>query len=92
VVLKFPHDEVIGGAAVFERSRREAEIGKRLGHPGIQRHLNQGEQRSTEYLVLEYLRGRTLRELLMELAPTPLSAHEVLPMLLPVCEALVLAF
>lgn len=58
VVLKFPDDEVIGGAAIFERYQREAEIGTRLSHPCIQRHLNQGEQRSAEYLVLEYLRGQ----------------------------------
>lgn len=29
VVLKFPDDEVIGGAAVFERYQRESEIGTR---------------------------------------------------------------
>jgi serine/threonine protein kinase len=59
VILKFPDDDVIGGAAVFERYKREAEIGNRLSHPNIQRHLNRGEQWSREYLVLEYLRGRT---------------------------------
>jgi len=88
-VLKCPADELIGGAAAFERYQREAEIGTRLNHPRIQRHLNQGERRSKEYLVLEYLRGRTLRALLMEHAPTPLPTHEVLRMVLQVCEALV---
>jgi len=39
VVLKFPDDDVIGGAAAFERYKREAEIGRRLSHPYIQRHL-----------------------------------------------------
>ena len=29
VVLKFPNDALIGGAAVFERYKREAEIGGR---------------------------------------------------------------
>ena len=52
VVLKFPDDDVIGGAAVFARYKREAEIGNLLQHPAIVRHLNRGEQRSTEYLVL----------------------------------------
>ena len=45
VVLKFPLDDVIGGAAIFERHRREAEIGKRLAHPALQQHLNMGEDR-----------------------------------------------
>lgn len=89
VVLKFADDEVIGGAAVFERYQREAEIGKRLSHPRIQQHLNQGEQRSAEYLVLEYLRGQTLRALMMQHTPTLLSTHEVLRMLLQVCDTLV---
>ena len=50
VVLKFPDDSLIGGAAVFERYKREAEIGRLLSHQYIQRHLNQGERRSAEYL------------------------------------------
>jgi serine/threonine protein kinase len=88
VVLKFPDDDVIGGAAVFERYKREAEIGRRLSHPSIQRHLHQGEQRSAEYLVLEYMRGRTLREAMRKRAPEMLPTEEVLHMLIQVCSAL----
>jgi serine/threonine protein kinase len=91
VVLKFPHDDVIGGAAVFARYQREAEIGRRLNHPRIQRHLNRGEERSTEYLVLEYLPGRTLRAVMKEYAPELLPTGEVLHILLQVGEALAYA-
>ncbi len=91
VVLKFPDDDVIGGAAVFERYKREAEIGKRLSHPSIQRHLHQGEQRSAEYLVLEYMPGRTLREALQQRAPEMLPTVEVLHILIQVCSALAYA-
>src|SRR5689334_19329207 len=62
VILKFPLDDLIGGAAIYARYQREGEIGKILDHPAIQRHVNPGEQRQAEYLVLEYLHGRTLRE------------------------------
>jgi eukaryotic-like serine/threonine-protein kinase len=89
VILKFPLDDVIGGAAVFERYKREAALGKRLRHPGIQRHLNPAEQRSEEYMVLEYLPGRTLREVLEENAPALLPTTEVIRILLRVCAALV---
>ena len=82
VVLKFPDDALIGGAAVFERYKREAEIGRRLNHPYIQRHLNQGEQRSAEYLVLEYMHGRTLRMVVEKGAPALLQTGEVLRMLI----------
>ncbi len=89
VILKFPLDDVIGGAAVFERYKREAALGRRLRHPGIQRHLNHAEQRSEEYMVLEYLPGRTLREVLEENAPALLPTTEVIRILLRVCAALV---
>ena len=91
VVLKFPDDDVIGGAAVFERYKREAEIGRRLCHPYIQRHLHQGERRSAEYLVLEYMRGRTLREVVEQRAPARLTTEEVLHILIQVCSALAYA-
>jgi eukaryotic-like serine/threonine-protein kinase len=89
VVLKFPLDDVIGGAAIFERYRREAEIGKRLAHPALQQHLNIGEERSADYLVLEYLHGKTLRTVMKERAPSLLPQTEVLRILMPVCAALV---
>ncbi len=91
VVLKFPNDDVIGGAAVFERYKREAEIGNLLNHPLIQRHVNRGEKRREEYLVLEYLRGRTLREVLQGYAPALMPTIEILPIVLQVCEALAYA-
>src|SRR6266700_21060 len=43
VILKFPRDEIIGGAAIFSAYQREFEIGKRLAHPGLQRLLNADE-------------------------------------------------
>jgi serine/threonine protein kinase len=91
IVLKFPVDDVIGGAAVFERYQREAQIGKRLSHPYIQQHLNQGEWRSAEYLVLEYLRGYTLRTVMEKHSPSQLPTDEVLRILMQVCVALAYA-
>src|SRR5439155_17792696 len=37
---------------------------KKLDHPGIQRSYDLGGQRSRPYLVLEYVEGETLRDLL----------------------------
>ncbi len=59
VVLKIPNADLIGNIAVFERYKREAEIGNRLDHPRIQHLLNTNEERSDNYLVVEYIRGRT---------------------------------
>jgi len=51
VVLKFPNDDLIGNIGVFERYKREAEIGSRLNHPFVQHLLNVGEERQDHYLV-----------------------------------------
>jgi serine/threonine-protein kinase len=81
VVLKFPHIDEIGSADVYARYQREKKIGRRLNHPHIQKHLNQEETRSDDYLVLDYLRGQTLRE----------AMHECMPELLPVDRAVQIA-
>ena len=91
VVLKFPLDEVVGGRATFERYRREATIGKLLHHPHIQYLLNQGEKRSQYYLVVEYLRGRTLRTLMREHACAMLPLEDILSILTQVGEAVAYA-
>src|SRR5579884_4123545 len=72
VVLKFPNEDLIGNIAVFERYKREAEIGNRLNHPHIQHLLNLKEERSQEYLVVEYIQGKTLRAYLEEHGDAPL--------------------
>lgn len=89
VVLKFPHIDELGSADVFARYQRELEIGKRLNHAGLQRHLNEDETRSEDYLVLEYLRGCTLRVAMHEQAPALFPLDEVLRIVLPIVETLI---
>jgi serine/threonine-protein kinase len=91
VVLKFPNDDVFGNVAVFERYKREAEAGSRLNHPHIQQLLNLDEARSDHYLVMEYIQGRTLREVLEEHAPNPLPTEEATRIIIQVCDALAYA-
>jgi serine/threonine protein kinase len=88
VVLKFPNDDLIGDIAVFERYRREAEIGSRLNHPHVQHLLNTDEERREEYLVVEYIEGRTLRKVLEERGGEPLPPDEALRIARQVGEAL----
>src|SRR6266576_3010500 len=86
VVLKFLNDDLIGNVAVFERYKRESEIGNRINHPHVQHMLNIDENRSAEYLVMEYIEGRTLREVLEERHGQPLPPDEALQIVLPVYE------
>jgi eukaryotic-like serine/threonine-protein kinase len=91
VVLKFPNDDLLGNVAVFERYKREAEAGTRLKHPHIQQLLNVNEDRREHYLVVEYIQGRTLREVLEEYAPNPLPPEEATRIIIQVCEAMAYA-
>jgi len=91
VVLKVPNEDVIGNISVFERYKREAEIGSRLNHPHIQRLLNIDEKRSEHYLVVEYIQGRTLRQVLDERMPHLLPPAEAIRITIQICEALAYA-
>jgi eukaryotic-like serine/threonine-protein kinase len=64
VVLKCPHEAILGDVNSFDRFRREMQIAKSLDHPGIQRSLDVGGDRSRPYLVLDYVEGETLRAIL----------------------------
>jgi len=91
VVLKFPNDDLFGDVAVFERYKRESEVGSRLNHPYIQSVLNINEDRCEHYLVTEYIQGRTLRAVLEEYAPNPLPVAEAIRIITQLCEALAYA-
>jgi hypothetical protein len=64
VVLKCPHESIMGDVSTFDRFRRELEISKHLHHPGIQRPIEFTTDRSRPYMVMEYIDGETLRALL----------------------------
>lgn len=88
VVLKFPNDDLISNVGVFERYKREAEIGSRLDHPHVQRVLNNNEPRSEHYLVMEFIQGHTLREVLEAAFPDLLPLDEVMRITIQICDAL----
>lgn len=64
VVLKFPHEDMAGDPATYERFRREIQIGALLTHPHIQKLYALAGDQLDPYLVLEYVDGVTLREIL----------------------------
>jgi serine/threonine protein kinase len=64
VVLKCPHESIMGDVSTFDRFRRELEIARRLDHPGIQRPIEFTDNRSRPYMVMEYIEGEPLRAIL----------------------------
>ncbi len=65
VAIKIPHAQMEADPLLFDRFNREEEIGKKLDHPGVVRVLTD-EERSRRYMVLEWVEGRLLRQILNE--------------------------
>src|SRR5271169_6289879 len=65
VAIKIPHPEVESDPALFDRFRREEEIGKMMDHPGVMRVFGDAD-RSRVYMVMEWVDGRLLRKILSE--------------------------
>jgi eukaryotic-like serine/threonine-protein kinase len=70
VAIKVPHAEMEADPVLFDRFKREEEIGKKLVHPGVVRVFND-EDRSRRYMVLEWVDGRLLRQIMNEQKPLP---------------------
>src|SRR6202048_3481162 len=65
VAIKVPHPEMESDPVLFDRFRREEEIGKQMDHPGVMKVLTD-EDRSQVYMVMEWVEGRLLRQILTQ--------------------------
>jgi len=65
VAIKIPHPEMEADPVLFDRFHREDEIGEKLDHPGIMKVLP-SDDRSQLYMVMEWVDGRLLRQILHE--------------------------
>jgi serine/threonine protein kinase len=65
VALKIPHPDLEADPILFDRFKREGDIGEKLNHPLVMRVYG-GEPRSRVYMVMEWCEGRLLRQILDE--------------------------
>jgi eukaryotic-like serine/threonine-protein kinase len=72
VAIKMLDDRHAQDEQFVERFRREAKNAAGLSHPNIVSIYDRGEAEGTYYIAMEYLDGRTLKELLVARGPTPI--------------------
>ena len=89
VAVKVMHAGLSADAEFVRRFIREARSAARLSHPGIVQVFDQGEDDGVVYLAMEYVPGRTLRDLMRERGA--LTPRESLDVLEPVLDALATA-
>jgi serine/threonine-protein kinase len=72
VAIKVPHPEMEADPVLFDRFRREAEIGEKLDHPSVMKVFADPD-RSAVYMVMEWVDGRLLRQVMGEQAKMPVD-------------------
>jgi beta-lactam-binding protein with PASTA domain/predicted Ser/Thr protein kinase len=73
VAIKILNDRHAGDEQFVERFRREAKNAASLSHPNIVSIYDRGEAEGTYYIAMEYLDGRSLKELILSRGPAPVS-------------------
>ncbi len=86
VAVKVMRRDLVADETFVSRFRREARSAARLSHPNVVAVHDQGEDHGDMFLVMEYVPGRTLRELVQ--AEGPLTPRAAIDLLDPVLQAL----
>jgi beta-lactam-binding protein with PASTA domain/serine/threonine protein kinase len=86
VALKVLHPHMAGDPQFLDRLGREAKAAARLSHPHVVGVLDQGEDGRIAYLVMEYIKGHTLRDVIKDKGA--LSPRLALALIDPVVEGL----
>jgi len=85
VAIKVPHPEIESDPVLFDRFKREEEIGTRIVHPGVMKVLPNPD-RTQVYMVMEWLDGRLLRQIMNEQKQLPVE--RVVRLTVGICRAL----
>ncbi|HEY3612413.1 MAG TPA: Stk1 family PASTA domain-containing Ser/Thr kinase [Gaiellales bacterium] len=71
VALKVMAERYAEDGEFVERFRREAQAAARLNHPNIIAVYDRGEANGRPYIAMEYLQGRTLKQVIQKDGPLP---------------------
>jgi serine/threonine-protein kinase len=84
VAIKVPHPEMECDPLLFDRFKREQDIGEKLDHPGVMKVFG-GEKHSRVYMVMEWVPGHLLRN---DMRGQALSKDRAVKLVARVCDAL----
>lgn len=74
VAIKLLKPDIVDAVpGMIERFQREAQLLRQLNHPNIVRILDAVEEDDLHYLIMEYLPGGSLRDLLQRQSPLPVE-------------------
>src|ERR1017187_6703849 len=85
VAIKIPHPEMEADPQLFDRFKREQEIGEKLEHPGVMK-VFKDPRHSRIYMVMEWVDGELLRQLISR--QRKFSAERASRIMARICEAL----
>ncbi len=72
VAIKIPLPEMEADPILFDRFKREQDIGTSLDHPGVMK-VYADEHHSRPYMVMEWVDGRLLRQIMSEVKKLPVE-------------------
>ena len=86
VAVKILHDDLTRDPGFLTRFEREAQTVAGLAHPNIVPVYDVGGEDGAPYIIMEYIRGRTLKEALE--TGGPLAADRAVGIMIPILDAL----
>src|ERR671910_360621 len=72
VAIKILNERHANDEQFVERFRREAKNAAGLSHPNVVSVYDRGEAEGTYYIAMEYVEGRTLKDLIVTRGPSPI--------------------
>jgi serine/threonine protein kinase len=73
VAVKLLHPHLASDPEYVRRFKREARIARELNSPNIVRVLDFGQDGDNQYIVMEYVEGQTLGQLIQKQGPLPIA-------------------
>lgn len=86
VAVKVLRPQYASDAEFVERFRREAQAAASLSHPNVVNIYDVGQEGDIHYIVMEYVRGENLKDIIRKNAPLPI--HQALDISRQIAEAL----